>query len=69
MIARYINPLIQFDYWSYDILFINEFDQILNRNATLFYIEPTEELFIDRVNTINTVMGYNYNIIKIETPI
>lgn len=69
MIAKYINPLIQFNYWSYDIIFVNEYDEIVNRNSTFFYDTPTEQDFIDRVNYLNTVMEYNYDIIKIETPI
>lgn len=68
MIAKYVNPLIQFNYWCYDIIFVNEYDEILNRNTTFFYTEPTKQDYIDRVNQLNTIMEYNYDIIKIEIP-
>lgn len=68
MIARYINQLIQFGYWNYDIIFVDENNDIVNRNNTFFYTQPSEQDLIDRVNEINTTMEYNYNIITIETP-
>lgn len=66
MIAKYINQLIQFGYWNYDIIFIDENNEIVNRNNTFFYSQPSEQDFIDRVNQINN--EYNYDIINIETP-
>lgn len=69
MIAKYINPLIQFGYWSYDIIFIDSDNNIINRFSTMFYSQPTTEDFEKRVNEYNNVMELNYNITEIQLPI
>jgi hypothetical protein len=66
MIAKYINPLIQFNYWYYDLLFVNDNDEILTRVSTFFYSEPTQQDFYDRVNYYNETMELNYTINSIE---
>ena len=66
MIVKYINQLIQYDYWNYDIIFIDENNEIINRNNTFFHSEPNNQMFIDRVDELNN--EYNYNITIIELP-
>jgi hypothetical protein len=67
MIAKYINQLIQFGYWNYDIIFINENNEVVNRNNTFFYSEPTNQMFIDRVHELNNEYNYNITIIQLPT--
>ena len=66
MIAKYINPLKQFNYWSYDLLFIDENNEILTRVPTFFYTEPTQQDFYDRVDYYNQTMELDYTITSIE---
>jgi hypothetical protein len=66
MKAKYINPLIQFNYWSYDLIFVDENDEICFRINTIFNSEPTESDYINRVNLCNNNYELNYTIISIE---
>lgn len=66
MKAKYINPLIQFNYWAYDLIFVDENDEICFRVNTIFNSEPTESDYINRVNLCNNNYELNYTIISIE---
>jgi hypothetical protein len=67
MTAKYINQLIQYGYWNYDIIFIDENNDIVNRNNTFFYSEPNNQMFIDRVDELNKEYNYNITIIILPT--
>lgn len=67
MIAKYVNALVQYGSWTYDIIFI-EGDDIIFRVNTTFEQHPTSQDYTDRVNMYLTQIDSNYTLDTIEEP-